>query len=46
MPLSFLALILKGLNYGGIRNNPVIELPENETYVDYSVLCYVRGKEF
>jgi hypothetical protein len=38
MPPSFLALIFKGLNYGGIRNDPVIELPKIETYLDYTVV--------
>jgi hypothetical protein len=38
MPPSFLALIFKGLNYGGIRIDPVIELPKIETYLDYTVL--------
>jgi hypothetical protein len=38
MPPSFLALIFNGLNYGGIRNDPVIRLPEIETYLDYTVL--------
>jgi hypothetical protein len=38
MPPSFLALIFKGLNYGGIRNDPVIGLPKIETYLDYIVL--------